>query len=210
MDQPVGCLVTEVTAPVGDTLMDPSNDTTSLDLGRTRLILRELTEPTLGFGQDILIGLEEPLTRDFETIAGHDKNLQTHVEARNFPGFGKGLGFVDFHGEAGIPLICLCFLHSTCFDFSDIRSVENYWDSSDLRQVQCCVWMEIESKLFVGHGVIPPISFESRVSGFQSFLDPLKKSLVCQIDTNLTVLHDLGKNISEFWFVLDPSSEFLV
>lgn len=212
MNKHVGSLVTEIVSTVTDPLMNQSHRFAGSGLVGTPFSLRELGVPPLYFSQGIFIGLKEPLPRYFELIACHNVGLKTHIKASDLTCFRQWYGCVSFHGETDEPLVRTSSLDCACLYCSETRSVKYNWDTAYFTQVDSGVFrIQVESGLFIGHGVISILASETWISRFESLFDSTEESFVGQIDPCLTVLKDLGVCLLfKFGFVLDPRSEFFV
>src|SRR5437868_2037904 len=87
VDQFAGPLVNEVMSSVSDTLMLASDDSFGFASFWRSVLVLDLLELTLSFGESLLILAEEAGVLDELPVTGHGKISDTHIHAYGFGGF---------------------------------------------------------------------------------------------------------------------------
>jgi len=173
--------------------------------------LRMLFEPALGPGQVMLVYLKESLSWNFESIAGHDIGFQTHIQSRDLTSPRHGYGFIHLNGKGDKPLISSGFQDGTSFNFTKTWSMKYNRDATYFTKINSRIGhVQIESILFIGHGIISTNAFEAWVSGLEPLLTSPKEGFVCKVHTELAVLEDLGMDGFQSFFIIRPCGKILI
>ena len=132
---------------------------------------------------------------DHYTVRKNSKRFDAYINADRCIRNGN-LGGLDFHREAGVPLIAITPNRAGLHGPGDLP-VKLDFNSPDLGEAESSLLSKLKAGfLRIANGIVLAFAFVPRVAGIAaSLLDPAKEGLKRAVNSEKDVLKDLGMNI---------------